>query len=255
MLLVGDAGNDSLTGGAGNDRLVAGAGSDTLRGGEGDDQFSVDGVKAPTSVIDGGAGTDVASYALGRSTGLNESASQWAVPNPTLTASVASINPSRGIGGGRPQDAPEGMAKLRFWPHLGSSGNCCWRMALVGAQRPGSFDTWYSIGNPMFSITAPPSADDLRLSARRNPESIRRLLADAGFARAEIEEMPVAYRFADADALWYFVSALRGPVTAALAELPAGEREAVRAEVERRADRDGAGFALAGVSVNVVTGG
>ena len=41
---------------------------------------------------------------------------------------------------------------------------------------------------------------------------------------------------------------------AALAELPAGEREAVRAEVERRADRDGAGFALAGVSVNVVTG-
>lgn len=27
-----------------------------------------------------------------------------AVPNPTLTASVASINPSRGIGGGRPQD-------------------------------------------------------------------------------------------------------------------------------------------------------
>ena len=57
-LLVGDAGDDLISGGAGNDRLVAGAGNDTLRGGEGDDVFSFEGVSAPTTQIDGGAGMD-----------------------------------------------------------------------------------------------------------------------------------------------------------------------------------------------------
>ena len=73
----------------------------------------------------------------------------------------------------------------------------------------------------------------------------------SGFCDVEIEELPVAYRFADAEELWFFVSELRGPVALALAELGEEERAAVRAEVERRTDRDGDGFALTGVSVNV----
>ena len=48
-------------------------------------------------------------------------------------------------------------------------------------------------------------------------------MTTAGFGEPEIEEMPIAYRFADADELWFFVSELRGPVALALAELP-GER-------------------------------
>ena len=83
----------------------------------------------------------------------------------------------------------------------------------------------------------PRSEAEMRLSARRNPESIRSLLAAAGFGEAEIEEMPVTYRFADADELWFFVSELRGPVALALAELPDAERDAVRAEIEARATR------------------
>ena len=70
----------------------------------------------------------------------------------------------------------------------------------------------------------PPGEADVRLSARRNPDSIRSLLAAAGFGEAEIEEMPVAYRFADADELWFFVSELRGPVALALAGLPEAEQ-------------------------------
>jgi len=99
---------------------------------------------------------------------------------------------------------------------------------------------------------APQSESEVRLSERRNPESISRLLRDAGFGEAEIEEMPVAYRFANAEELWFFVSELRGPVALALEKLDAGERAAVREEIECRADRAGGGFELGGVSLNVV---
>ena len=74
----------------------------------------------------------------------------------------------------------------------------------------------------------PPDEAERRLSARRNPESIARLLAAAGFGEPEIEEMPVAYRFADAEELWFFVSELRGPVALALEQLPDDERAAIR---------------------------
>jgi SAM-dependent methyltransferase len=84
--------------------------------------------------------------------------------------------------------------------------------------------------------------------------AIRSLLLDAGFADTEIEEVPVAYRFADADELWLYASELLGPVAAAIGELDETERAAVRAELERRTPRsaDG-GYELAGRSLNVIT--
>lgn len=97
------------------------------------------------------------------------------------------------------------------------------------------------------------SEADTRLSERRNPDSIRTLLRAAGFEHTEVEEMPVAYRFADAEELWFFVSELRGPVALALSKLGEAERDAVRREIEARTDRDGDGYALTGVSINVVT--
>jgi ubiquinone/menaquinone biosynthesis C-methylase UbiE len=100
---------------------------------------------------------------------------------------------------------------------------------------------------------SPESEEQRRLSEKRNPDTIRRLLAEAGFGEAEIAERPVAYRFADGEELWYFVSELRGPVAVALAKLGEDERAAVRAEIERRVARAGHGFELGGVSVNVVT--
>jgi SAM-dependent methyltransferase len=99
---------------------------------------------------------------------------------------------------------------------------------------------------------SPQSEADALLSAKRNPATIRGLLADAGFGETEVEEMPVAYRFANTDELWFFVSELRGPVALALEKLDESERIAVRAEIERRTERVGDGFELSGVSVNVV---
>ncbi len=100
----------------------------------------------------------------------------------------------------------------------------------------------------------PPQSDaETRLSARRNPESIRALLAASGFAEPEVEEMEVPYRFVDADELWLFVSELRGPVALALAGLPDDERAAIRAEIEARATRAGEGFELGGISLNIAT--
>ena len=100
---------------------------------------------------------------------------------------------------------------------------------------------------------SPQSEADVLLSAKRNPVTIRRLLADSGFGEAEVEEMVVAYRFANAEELWFFVSELRGPVALALEKLDESERAAVRAEIERRAERVGDSFELGGVSVNVAT--
>ncbi len=93
--------------------------------------------------------------------------------------------------------------------------------------------------------------EELKLSARRNPDAIRSVLEASGFGEPEIEEMPVAYRFADSGELWFFVSELRGPVALALADLDESERQAVRAEIESRATRTATGFELAGVSLNV----
>jgi len=100
---------------------------------------------------------------------------------------------------------------------------------------------------------APQSEAEARLSARRNPESIRALVAASGFAAPEIEETAVPYRFADADELWLFVSELRGPVALALEGLGMDERAEIRAEIESRATRTAEGLELGGVSLNVAT--
>jgi ubiquinone/menaquinone biosynthesis C-methylase UbiE len=131
--------------------------------------------------------------------------------------------------------------------------------------RPGgrlAFSVWAEREkNPWMTVPAealvarghlpPRSEAERRLSERRNPDSIAALLETAGFREAEIEEMPVAYTFADTHELWFFVSELRGPVALALAELPEAEQAAIRAEIEASAATD-EGFELGGVSLNVV---
>jgi SAM-dependent methyltransferase len=133
--------------------------------------------------------------------------------------------------------------------------------------RPGgrfAFSVWAERGrNPWMTVPAAVMVDLGHLAARRpapdDPFAQRsaghtvELLADAGFGRAEVEELAMSYRFADADELWAFASELRGPIALAIERLGDDDRAVVRAELERRADRtpDG-GYALAGVSLVAV---
>ena len=101
---------------------------------------------------------------------------------------------------------------------------------------------------------SPASEGEPGLSEKRNPDTIARLLAAAGFAEPEIEEMPVGYRFANAEELWFFVSELRGSVARTLAALNEADRAVARAALEERVGRNAeGGFQLAGISLNVVT--
>ena len=85
----------------------------------------------------------------------------------------------------------------------------------------------------------------------RSAERIEQLLAAAGFAEPEIEELPTSYRFADAGELWTFVSELRGPIALAIEGLSEEEQAAVRAAIEAQA-MAGGGYELGGVSLNVL---
>jgi ubiquinone/menaquinone biosynthesis C-methylase UbiE len=99
----------------------------------------------------------------------------------------------------------------------------------------------------------PPGERELRLSQRRNPQGIASLLEQAGFQAIEIEELPVCYRFADAEALWLFASEQRGPLSVALGALGQRGRLAVRAEIEQRAGRSAeGGYELTGVAIAVI---
>ena len=84
-MLIGNAGNDTLTGEGGVDRLDGGDGDDTLNGGAGNDQFL------------GGAGTNTADFASAPS-GVNVNLTSNTASgdgNDTL-ADIVNVNGSRG---------------------------------------------------------------------------------------------------------------------------------------------------------------
>ena len=96
--------------------------------------------------------------------------------------------------------------------------------------RPGgrfAFSVWAERErNPWMTVPAAVMVDLGHLEPRkpdrgdpfavRSAEHTAKLLADAGFEETEIEELPMSYRFADADELWAFASELRGPIALAI---------------------------------------
>jgi SAM-dependent methyltransferase len=98
----------------------------------------------------------------------------------------------------------------------------------------------------------PPNDEEIRRSARRTPEGVARMVGEAGFEHAQIEELQLPYRFADAEELWLWASELRGPVAIALADLGEAERAEIRAEIEAAAQRPEDRYELDGVAVNVL---
>lgn len=96
--------------------------------------------------------------------------------------------------------------------------------------------------------------DDPGMFRMRDPGTVVSLLAGAGFAESEVEEMTVSYRFDDTDDLWTFASELQGPIALAIDKLDEHERRAVRSAIEERAAafRVGNGYELPGLSLNVL---
>lgn len=100
----------------------------------------------------------------------------------------------------------------------------------------------------------PPEPEAPGIFAMGNPERIRTLVTGAGFAEPEIEEVEIAWPYADADEHWSFTRKLAGPLADAIDQLDEDEREAVRADVRSRIEPLIAEGAVAG-RVHVVTTG
>lgn len=85
-------------------------------------------------------------------------------------------------------------------------------------------------------------------------DTIRKLMADAGFGHVEIEEMAVHWSFDDFEGYWEYQSDLSGQMARLMAELPAEEMAAVKQDVLAQAEnyRSGNGFTFPGRTVNVV---
>jgi ubiquinone/menaquinone biosynthesis C-methylase UbiE len=114
---------------------------------------------------------------------------------------------------------------------------------------------WASLpAKALMAHTGAPPANpkDPGIFAMADPERVRSLVQDAGFAEPRLDEVEVRWRFADFDAYWRYVTELAGGIAMVLQAMPETDREAVRKLVERTtADyRVEGGLELPGVALN-----
>jgi SAM-dependent methyltransferase len=77
----------------------------------------------------------------------------------------------------------------------------------------------------------PPEPGAPGIFALGMPERIRELVAGAGFAELELEEIAFDFRYSDADDAWDALVRLAGPLARAVNALPDDERDATRAAI------------------------
>ena len=102
----------------------------------------------------------------------------------------------------------------------------------------------------------PANPKDPGIFAMADPERVRSLVQDAGFAEPRLDEVEVRWRFEDFDAYWRYVTELAGGIAMVLQAMPETDREAVRKLVERATGDyhvDG-GVELPGVALNASAG-
>ncbi len=102
---------------------------------------------------------------------------------------------------------------------------------------------------------APANPNDPGIFAMADPERVRSLVQDAGFAEPRLDEVEVRWRFEDFDAYWRYVMELAGGIAMVLQAMPETDREAVRKVVERATGdyRVDGGLELPGVALNAST--
>ncbi len=100
---------------------------------------------------------------------------------------------------------------------------------------------------------APPAnPKDPGIFAMADPERVRSLVQDSGFAEPRLDEVEVHWRFEDFDAYWRYVTELAGGIAMVLQTMPETDHEAVRKLVERATGdyRVEGGLELPGVALN-----
>jgi SAM-dependent methyltransferase len=97
----------------------------------------------------------------------------------------------------------------------------------------------------------PPEAGAPGILALADKERLVRLFAGAGFSEPRIEEVTIAYRFADTDDYWEFLTGAAGGIAMVLGRLDEDERGHVREQIAERvtAFESAEGIALPGVSL------
>ena len=136
---------------------------------------------------------------------------------------------------------------------LRDSGRLCFSVWGAAEQNP-----WAAVAGRTLvqrGHTPMPEPGDPGIFSMGDPDRIRELVADAGFAEPEIAGMAIEWRFDDADEYWRFLNELSGGVALVVEKLPSDERQAVREQIDEAAasfEHDG-GLTFPGVCLNVVT--
>lgn len=102
---------------------------------------------------------------------------------------------------------------------------------------------------------SPPDPKAPGIFAMADPNRIRELVAGAGFAEPEIEEMPFQWRFTDPESYWRFLLEAAGAISPVLRALPPAAQTAIREQVHdlARPFYAGDGYDFPAVALNVVT--
>jgi SAM-dependent methyltransferase len=74
----------------------------------------------------------------------------------------------------------------------------------------------------------PPEPGAPGIFALGDPDRVRELVTAAGFGEPQLEEIPFAFNYADAEDVWDSIVSLAGPLAQVLLELPDDERDASR---------------------------
>ena len=99
----------------------------------------------------------------------------------------------------------------------------------------------------------PPGRDGPGLFALADPERVRSLLRDAGFAEPRLEEVELSWRFDGFDDYWRYIKELAGGIAILLRAMPDADRDAVRVQLEQAVGPfrvDGGRLELPGMALN-----
>jgi SAM-dependent methyltransferase len=99
-----------------------------------------------------------------------------------------------------------------------------------------------------------PEPGDPGIFSLADPDRLRSLVTDAGFAEPEIEVLSIEWRFDSTEEFWRFLNQVAGSVAVVIRDLPETERWAIRGQLEKNAEafQQGGGYAFPGECLNIV---